>query len=85
MTIRIDHEEIEALIADLAARTGRDRDALILDALRRERERLEGDRARAAEGLAADAELRARWHARPLADPRPVDAILAYDENGLPV
>ncbi|MER2269278.1 type II toxin-antitoxin system VapB family antitoxin [Methylobacterium oxalidis] len=84
MTIRIDHEEIEALIADLAARTGRDRDALILDALRRERERLDGAAAEM-DPVESARLLRERWKARPLADPRPADEILAYDENGLPV
>ncbi|WP_336490758.1 type II toxin-antitoxin system VapC family toxin [Methylobacterium nigriterrae] len=55
MTIRIDHAKIEALLSDLAERTGRDRDDLLLDAMRREQARLEAERRRDAAGLAADA------------------------------
>jgi hypothetical protein len=33
--------------------------------------------------LAADERLRASWYALPLVDPRPIEEILAYDEDGL--
>ena len=85
MTIRIDNAEVEALLVDLEALTGRDRDALLLEALRREQARLNADRALAiADGHAADAELRRRWNAGAGAGPRPIEDALAYDENGLP-
>lgn len=82
MSITIENEEAEALLGELAAQTLRSQPDLLLDLLRRERERLEHA---IAEGLEADRLLRDRLHARPLVDPRPIDQILAYDENGLPV
>jgi hypothetical protein len=86
MTLRFEHDEIEALLTELEKSTGRGREDVILEALRKERQRLDEDLARRIEeGLRIDEELRRRWNARPLIDPRPVDEILAYDENGLPV
>ncbi|WP_375465730.1 type II toxin-antitoxin system VapB family antitoxin [uncultured Methylobacterium sp.] len=86
MSITIENAEAETLLAEMSARTGRAGSDLLLDLLRRERERLEDETARRiAEGLAADDEMRARWNARALVDPRPIDEILAFDENGLPM
>ena len=85
MTIRIDNVEGEALLVNLVALTGRHRDALLLEALRREQARLTADKAQSiADGHGADAELRRRWNAGAGAGPRPVEDALAYDENGLP-
>ncbi|GJD99172.1 type II toxin-antitoxin system VapC family toxin [Methylobacterium isbiliense] len=44
MSIAIDHPEAEALLAEIEARTGRDPGDLLLDLLRRERDRLARDR-----------------------------------------
>ncbi|KQS67220.1 MULTISPECIES: type II toxin-antitoxin system VapB family antitoxin [unclassified Methylobacterium] len=86
MSITIENAEIEALLADLAETTRRPAPDLLLDLLRRERERINDEAARRiAEGLAADEAMRRRLNASPLVDARPIDEILAYDEHGLPV
>jgi hypothetical protein len=86
VSINIKNKEAERLVAELKARTGKGTTDLLLDLLRRERERLDGatdvDVARA---IAETHALVERWKARPLVDPRPLDEIIAYDENGLPV
>ncbi|MCJ2097141.1 type II toxin-antitoxin system VapB family antitoxin [Methylobacterium sp. J-072] len=85
MSITIDNAEVEALLADLTATTHRAAPDLLLELLRRERERVEDEaERRIAEGLAADEAMRRRLNASPLVDPRPIDEILAYDEHGLP-
>lgn len=86
MSINIKNREAERLVAELKARTGKGTTTLLLDLLRREQERLDAttdaDVARAIEETRALVE---RWKARPLLDPRPLDEIIAYDDNGLPV
>ncbi len=85
MSITIDNAEVEALLADLTATTHRAAPDLLLELLRRERERVEDEaERRIAEGLAADEAMRRRLDASPLVDPRLIDEILAYDEHGLP-
>jgi len=85
MSITIENAEVEALLADLTQTTRRTAPDLLLDVVRRERERLsdEAER-RIAEGLAADEAMRRRLAASGLDDPRPIDEILAWDEYGLP-
>ncbi|GJE59273.1 type II toxin-antitoxin system VapB family antitoxin [Methylobacterium trifolii] len=82
MSITIENAEAEALLNELTARTHRSEPDLLVDLLRRERERLERD---IAEGIASGRLLHERTVASPLVDPRPIDEILAYDEHGLPV
>ncbi len=85
MAIIIDDPEFEAILAEVAAETGRDGENLLIDILKRERSRLEEERTRRIEeGHAVDEELRTRWSARPLVDSRLAEEILAYDEHGLP-
>jgi hypothetical protein len=85
MSINIKNKEAERLIADLKARTGRGTTDLLLDLLRKEQARLDEERERRVqEGLQADRLLRESWNARPWADPRPIDEVIAYDEDGLP-
>jgi hypothetical protein len=85
MSINIKNKEAERLLGEIKARTGKGTSAVVLDLLRREHERLQTDEERKlAKALADDRELRERWNARPLVDPRPIEEILAYDENGLP-
>ena len=81
MTVRFEHDEIESLLTELETSTGLSREDVLLDALRHERDRAH----RIAEGLRIDEEFRRRLNARPIIDPRPVDEIVAYDKNGLPV
>ncbi len=86
MSITIENAEVEALLADLTQTTRRTAPELLLDVLRRERERLAEDREREAEAAIASGRLlHERTYASELIDPRPIDEILAYDENGLPV
>ena len=86
MSITIENAEVEALLADLSATTRRPAPDVLLDLLRRERERLAENRERdAAAAIASGRLLHQRTHASELDDPRPIDEILAYDENGLPV
>ncbi|MCJ2052228.1 type II toxin-antitoxin system VapB family antitoxin [Methylobacterium sp. J-070] len=86
MSITIENAEIEALLADLTETTRRTAPDLLLDVLRRERARVEADRERdRAEAVASGRLLHERTYASPLVDPRPINEILAYDENGLPV
>lgn len=82
MSITIENAEAEALLNEVSAMRRSSQPDLLLDLLRKERERLERE---IAEGLAADQRLRDGLNRRPLIDPRPIDEILAYDENGLPV
>ncbi len=86
MSITIETAEIEALLADLADTTRKAAPDLLLDLLRRERQRLAEDRQRdRAAAIASGRLLHERTHAGDLVDPRPIDELLAYDENGLPV
>jgi hypothetical protein len=85
MSINIKNKEAERLLSELKARTGRGATDLLLDLLRKEQARLDEERERRIqEGFEADRRLRESWYARPLVDPRPVDEILSYDEDGLP-
>lgn len=86
MSINIKNREAEALIAELKRRTGKGTTDLLLDLLRREKERSDTDfRARLEKAREEDERIIARWNSRPLLDPRPLDQIIEYDENGLPV
>ena len=86
MSINIKNREAEALLAELKRRTGRGATDLLLELLRREKQRLEEDVDRkVALAMEDNRRIRERWNARPLVDPRPIEEILAYDENGLPI
>lgn len=82
MSITIENAEAEALLSELSVMTHSPQPDLLLDLLRRERGRLERE---IAEGLEADRLLREGLSRRSLIDPRPIDEILAWDENGLPI
>ncbi|HEX8165454.1 MAG TPA: type II toxin-antitoxin system VapB family antitoxin [Beijerinckiaceae bacterium] len=85
MSINIKNKEAERLLADLKTRTGRGTTDLLLDLLRKEQARLDEEREREiAKGLESARILRESWNARPWADPRPIEEVLDYDENGLP-
>ena len=86
MSITIDNTEVAALLADLAATTHRAAPDLLLELLRRERARVAEDRERdCADAIASGRLLHERTYASPLIASRPIDEILAHDENGLPV
>ena len=85
MSINVRNPEAEYLVDELKRRTGKDTTDLLLDLLRREQARLdEGVGQRIAIGLDADRRLRETWDSLLIVDPRPIDEIVAYDENGLP-
>jgi antitoxin VapB len=83
MALSIKDKETEQLARTLAKRTGE----TITTATRRaleERLRRVGFDARKAALLEDLAASRRRWAAMPVLDARSADAILGYDENGLP-
>lgn len=85
MSINIKNKEAERLLSEIKARTGKGTTDLLLDLLRREKARLdEGFEREIADALESARILRENWNKRPLVDPRPIDEILDYDENGLP-
>jgi antitoxin VapB len=83
MALSIKDPETERLARALAERTG---ESLTLATRRALEERLRrvGASARRATLLEDLAEIRGRWSALPLLDPRSADEIIGYDENGLP-
>jgi hypothetical protein len=85
MSINIKNKEFERLLSDLKKRTGKGTTDLLLELVRKEQARLDDERERRIrEGFEADERLRKSWYARPLVDPRPLDEIVEYDEDGLP-
>jgi hypothetical protein len=85
MSINIKNKEFERLLTDLKKRTGKGTTDLLLDLVRKEQARLDEERERRIrEGFEADERLRKAWYARPVVDPRPIDEILEFDEDGLP-
>jgi hypothetical protein len=85
VSINVKNARVEELVAKLKKQTGKGTTDLLLDLLERENERLERDfQARLEEAREQDRRIIERWKSRPLLDPRPLDEILAYDENGLP-
>lgn len=85
MSINIKNKEAERLLAEIKQRTGKGASQIVLDLLRAERAKLEASKEeRIKRALAATRELQEAWARAKIADPRPIDEILAYDENGLP-
>lgn len=83
MALSIKDPETERLARNLAQLTGES----ITTATRRaieERLRRVGGRSRRTALLEEMAEIRRRWSAMPVVDDRTPDAILGYDEHGLP-
>lgn len=83
MALSIKDPETERLARALAERTG---ESLTLATRRALEERLRrvGGGARRASLLEDLAEIRLRWSALPVLDPRSADDIIGYDRNGLP-
>jgi hypothetical protein len=86
VSINVKNARVEELVAKLKKQTGKGTTDLLLDILERENERLEADfEARLEEAREQDRRIIERWNSRPLLDPRPLDQMVEYDENGLPV
>ncbi|GEO98094.1 hypothetical protein [Methylobacterium haplocladii] len=81
MSITIENAEAEALLSESSAMRHSSQPDRLLDLPRRVRERLARE---IAGGLESARLLREGLNRRTLIDPRPIDEILAYDENGLP-
>lgn len=83
MALSIKDRETERLARELAERTG---ESLTLATRRALEERLRrvGGEARRASFLEDLAEIRRRWNALPVVDPRSAEEIIGYDRNGLP-
>jgi antitoxin VapB len=83
MTITPAEPDSRRLAEDLAALTGETVDQAVREALRErlDRERRRRGRADVADSLMA---IGRRCAARPVRDPRPLDDLLGYDEDGLP-
>jgi antitoxin VapB len=83
MALSIKDPETELLARALAERTGETLTVATRRALEERLRRVGGARRREAllEDLAA---IRRRWSAMPVLDPRGADAIIGYDEDGLP-
>lgn len=83
MALSIKHPEADRLARQVAARTGESLTDAVINALRERlaRERRKHRRVRLADELRRIGE---RCAALPVRDPRPADAILDYDENGIP-
>jgi antitoxin VapB len=89
MSINIKNKEADRLVAEIKQVTGKGASEIILELLRAERARLATThKPRIQEDLerilAATREMQRLWRESPIIDPRPIDEILAYDENGLP-
>jgi antitoxin VapB len=83
MALNIRNAETEHLAARLASLTGETKTAAVTQALRERLERLE--RMIGRRRLADELDVIARHSASlPVLDPRPADAILGYDQDGLP-
>jgi len=91
MSINIKNKEADRLVTEIKKLTGKGASEVVLELLRAERARLEaGEHAeekeeRVRRALEATREMQRLWQESPVVDPRPIDEILAYDENGLPV
>lgn len=83
MALNIKDPETDRLARSLAAATGETITTAVATALRERLERIEGTFA--ADMLVVELDgIAARCAALPLLDTRPQDAILGYDEHGLP-
>jgi len=83
MALNIRNAEAEMLAAELAKRTGESKTEAVIKALRDRLARVRRERSK--RPLADELEDIARHCADlPLLDSRPADAIIGYDEHGLP-
>jgi len=85
MTIRIDNPEIETLLEEIRALSGRELDEILLALAREEAEKLRRSRPGDVEGRRARLEAISRRAAAKIPEDAPTpEEIIGYDENGLP-
>lgn len=86
MSINIKNKEAERLLAEIKQRTGKGTSQVVLDLLRAEHARLDE---KLRKQIADDLEWLKQWRAKVMAerlpDAPPIDEILQWDENGLPI
>jgi len=83
MALNIRNQETEALATELARLTGETKTEAVTKAVRDRLERVK--RSRVKRSLADELEaIGKQCAALPVRDPRPPDAIIGYDEHGLP-
>ena len=86
MSINIKNQEAERLLAEIKRKTGKGTSEVVLELLRAEHSRLtEDQQRRVADDLKWLEEWRAKIEARKRPDAPPIDEILQWDENGLPI
>jgi hypothetical protein len=86
MSINIKNREAERLLAEIKQKTGKGTSEVVLDLLRAEHKRLDEKLQRQiAEDLKWLEKWRAKIEAERLPDAPPIDEILQWDENGLPI
>lgn len=82
MVLSIKNDEADRLVRELAALTGESLTDAVVAALR---ERLERERRRPAPGIGARLRrLASEVNELPVLDDRPAEAVLGFDEHGLP-
>jgi hypothetical protein len=86
MSINIKNKEAERLLEEIKQKTGKGTSEVVLDLLRAEHIRLSEELQRqVAEDLKWLERWRAKIEAKRRPDAPPIDEILQWDENGLPV
>ncbi|MGH7662940.1 MAG: type II toxin-antitoxin system VapB family antitoxin [Gemmatimonadaceae bacterium] len=83
MPLSIKHPEADRLARELADATGESLTAAVIGALRERLGREIGRRSRRRRRVDI-ARIQERYQRLPLVDPRPPDAIIGYDELGMP-
>ena len=84
MSVNIKNREVESLLAEIKSATGKGTSRIVLDLLRREAARLR--RARGTDDRRREiVEITRRYSGRLPAQPASPEAIVGYDENGLPL
>jgi antitoxin VapB len=84
MSVNIKNREVESLLAEIKSATGKGTSRIVLDLLRREVARLR--RARGSDQRRREIEeIARRYSGRLPAQPPTPEAIVGYDENGLPL
>jgi hypothetical protein len=86
MSINIKNKEADRLLSEIKQKTGKGTSQVVLDLLRAEHRRLDEKlRKQVAEDVEWLKQLRAKIQAEKLPDAPPIDEILQWDEDGLPI
>ena len=83
MAINIKNREVEELLREIKLATGKGPSAVVLELVRKEAERLRREH-NVEEKRRAIEEISKRYRSRIVGEPKPIDEIIGYDEDGLP-